>query len=121
MLQGCERREISNVLGAGIEIRFDVSGGLPGNQELRLVELREDLSFDVLMEVEREEGAGQQHACCQRDSGQVSFHKGESTDISNLAVRNALVIHRDSPRTAEICHRPVFFQLPKPSAWPEGG
>ena len=33
MLQGWERGKISNIVGAGIEIRFDLSGGLPGNPE----------------------------------------------------------------------------------------
>ena len=56
-------------MGAGIQIRFDLSGGLPGDEELMLVELCEDFFFGFLMEMISEKTAGQKYPDRQGNSG----------------------------------------------------
>ena len=57
-----------------MKIRFDLSGGSPGNPEFMLGKLREDFFFGFPMEIRSEEDDGQQNSGYQGYQRQIFFH-----------------------------------------------
>ena len=83
-LEGGEQGELPDVIGAGVEVRLNLNSGLSGNLQLRLAELREGLLLDLLMEVERQEAAGQQYSDGEDENGSMSSHEPKWSRMSRF-------------------------------------